>query len=82
MKIDPTEYTLWYYIGYFSHILKKLRFARLAYETGFYVNGNERILKLHVVQPNDAIKIIKSGKFTPMQWKCLEGLCSVSNYTR
>ncbi|KAI7893343.1 uncharacterized protein EV154DRAFT_501727 [Mucor mucedo] len=77
VKIDPTEYTLWYYIGYFSHLLGQLRFARLAYETGFYVNSNERTLKLHVVQPNDAIEIIKSGKFTPMQWKCLEGLCSV-----
>ncbi|KAI9260891.1 hypothetical protein EDC94DRAFT_610142 [Helicostylum pulchrum] len=77
VKIDPTDYTLWYHIGHISQTLKKLRFARLAYETGFYVNDDERTLKLHVVQPNDAIRIVTSGNFTPMQWKCLEGLCTV-----
>jgi hypothetical protein len=77
VKIDPTEYSLWYHIGYLSQTLGQLRFARLAYENGFYVNRNERSLKLPSARPNDAITIIQSGQFTPMQWKCLEALCQV-----
>jgi hypothetical protein len=77
VKIDPTEYSLWYHIGYLAHTIKKLRFARLAYETGFYVSNQQRTLKLHVAQPDHVFDIIKSGKFSPMQWKCLEGLVMV-----
>ncbi|KAK4510605.1 TPT domain-containing protein [Mucor velutinosus] len=77
VKIDPTDYSLWYYIGYLSQKLHKLRFARLAYETGFYMSDQERTLKLPTIRPNDAIRIVKGGKFTIMQWRCLENLCQV-----
>jgi hypothetical protein len=77
VKIDPTDYSLWYHIGYLSQKLHKLRFARLAYETGFYMSDQERALKLPTVRSNDAIQIISSGNFTVMQWKCLENLCQV-----
>lgn len=77
VKIDPTDYSLWYHIGYLSQKLHKLRFARLAYETGFYMSDQERTLKLPTVRPNDAMQIMRSGNFTVMQWKCLENLCQV-----
>lgn len=77
VKIDPTDYSLWYHIGYLSQKLHKLRFARLAYETGFYMSDQERALKLPTVRPNDAMQIMRSGNFTVMQWKCLENLCQV-----
>ncbi|CEP06985.1 hypothetical protein, partial, partial [Parasitella parasitica] len=77
VKIDPTDYSLWYFIGYLSQSLHKLRFARLAYETGFYMSDHERALKLPTVRLNDAIQIINSGSFSVMQWKCLENLCQV-----
>ncbi|KAI9478245.1 MAG: hypothetical protein EXX96DRAFT_570148 [Benjaminiella poitrasii] len=77
VKIDPTEHSLWYHIGHLSHILKKLRFARLAFETGFYISDEDRKLKLNSIDPSDALQIIQSGKYTPMQWKCLESLCQV-----
>ncbi|KAI8080754.1 uncharacterized protein B0P05DRAFT_72267 [Gilbertella persicaria] len=76
-KIDPTERSLWYHIGSLAQVLKKYRFARLAYEIGFYVDQNERILKLPLVQLTHAQKTISSSQFTPMQWKCFEGLCQV-----
>ncbi|GAN06215.1 hypothetical protein MAM1_0115c05695 [Mucor ambiguus] len=77
VKIDPTDYSLWYHIGYLSQKLHKLRFARLAYETGFYMSDQERTLKLPTVRPNDAHRIVNGGKFTVMQWRCLENLCQV-----
>lgn len=77
VKIDPTDYSLWYYIGYLSQKLHKLRFARFAYETGFYMSDRKRVLKLPTVRPNDAMRIVNSGKFTVMQWRCLENLCQV-----
>lgn len=77
VKIDPTEYSLWYHIGYLAQKIGQLRFARLAFENGLYVNRNERSLKLPSAKPNDAMRIIQSGHFTPMQWKCLEALCQV-----
>lgn len=77
VKIDPTEYSLWYHIGYLAHTIKKLRFARLAFETGFYVTNQQRTLKLHMAQPDQVLKTVKSGQYTPMQWKCLEGLVKV-----
>lgn len=78
VKIDPSDHSLWYFIGYLSRSLKKLRFARLAFETGFYMSSNQRILKLPSIQPEDPAKIINNNKYTPMQWKCLEGLCQVN----
>lgn len=77
VKIDPTDYSLWYHIGYLSQRLHKLRFARFAYETGFYTSEQERTLKIPTVRPNDAIRILNGGKFTVMQWRCLENLCQV-----
>ncbi|KAL9554649.1 hypothetical protein MBANPS3_002732 [Mucor bainieri] len=77
VKIDPTDYSLWYHIGYLSQKLHKLRFARLAYETGFYMSDQERTLKLPIIRPNDAARIVNGGKFTVMQWRCLENLCQV-----
>ncbi|KAI8639579.1 hypothetical protein BD408DRAFT_371457 [Parasitella parasitica] len=77
VEIDPTDYSLWYFIGYLSQNLHKLRFARLAYETGFYMSDQERALKLPTVRPNDAMRIINSGNFTVMQWRCFENLCQV-----
>ncbi|KAI7905962.1 uncharacterized protein BX663DRAFT_483630 [Cokeromyces recurvatus] len=77
VKIDPTEHSLWHHVGCLSYILKKLRFARLAFETGFYISDDDRKLKFALIDPNHALQIVQNGKYTPMQWKCLEGLCQV-----
>ena len=53
----------------------------MAYETGFFVKSNERVMELHVLKPSDVHTIVATRQYTPIQWKCLEGLCSVRYFT-
>ncbi len=68
--MDPTAYSIWYHVGCLSHSLKNLRFARLAYENGIFTNEETR--------KKSVLDVIRSGRFTPIQWNCFEGLCKVS----
>ena len=67
MEIDPTDHSVWYSIGQLSRKLKNLRFARLAYEKGMLANSTGKNVL-------DTIR----DQLTPIQWKCLEGICTVS----
>ncbi|KAG1031933.1 hypothetical protein G6F25_011708 [Rhizopus arrhizus] len=69
IEMDPTAYSIWYHVGCLSHSLKNLRFARLAYENGIFTNEETR--------KKSVLDVIRSGRFTPIQWNCFEGLCKV-----
>ncbi|CEI91811.1 hypothetical protein RMCBS344292_06089 [Rhizopus microsporus] len=66
VEIDPTDHSVWYSIGQLSRKLKNLRFARLAYEKGMLANSTGKNVL-------DTIR----DQLTPIQWKCLEGICTV-----
>ncbi|OBZ89568.1 Histone transcription regulator 3 [Choanephora cucurbitarum] len=75
-KIDPTEHTVWCHVGLLSHMLKRLRFARLAYENGLLASS-DHINTFYSVGPSKVQDMIKNNQISPLQWKCLEGLCQV-----
>ncbi|KAI8378602.1 hypothetical protein BD560DRAFT_389864 [Blakeslea trispora] len=75
-KIDPTDHSVWYHVGLLSHMLKKLRFARLAYENVLHGNS-DHINTYPCVELSKVRDMIKQNQISPLQWKCLEGLCQV-----
>ncbi|KAI9274845.1 hypothetical protein BDA99DRAFT_498736 [Phascolomyces articulosus] len=90
LDIDETEQTLWYRVGQLAHSIKNTRLARLAYEHGLYIiairekypdqfDEDEFNMNTGSVLNfwNELEHIFLSGRLSPVQWKCLEGLCQV-----
>ena len=92
MDIDESEQTLWYRVGELAYATKNNRLARLAYEHGLYVIAirekypdqfDEDVFNENTGSIlnfwDELEQIILSGRISPIQWRCLEGLCQVRN---
>ncbi|KAG2223646.1 hypothetical protein INT45_010005 [Circinella minor] len=90
LDIDESEQTLWYRVGELAYATKNNRLARLAYEHGLYVIAirekypdqfDEDVFNENTGSIlnfwNELEQIILSGRISPIQWRCLEGLCQV-----
>ncbi|KAF7726581.1 Histone transcription regulator 3 [Apophysomyces ossiformis] len=82
LKIDPTEYSLWYRAGRIAQALGNNRFAQHAYQTGFFMNGShgqntESGAASHINWEQKMESIFRCGRVNPIQWQCMEGLCNV-----
>ncbi|KAG0178422.1 Calcineurin-binding protein cabin-1 [Apophysomyces sp. BC1034] len=84
LKIDPTEYSLWYRAGRIAQTLGNNRFARHAFQTGLFMDASQgqsaESTTTYHTQVNWEQKMenfLKCGRINPIQWQCMEGLCNV-----
>ncbi|CAO3617860.1 unnamed protein product [Cunninghamella blakesleeana] len=82
--IDPTERSLWSHLGDMAYSLKNLRLSRLAFENGFFSTlsqesqSSQSIFKTYSKGTLLETQIfLNDGNISPIQWKCLNGLCQV-----
>ena len=93
MDIDESEQTLWYRVGELAYATKNNRLARLAYEHGLYIIAirekypdqfDEDVFNENTGSIlnfwNELEQIFLSGRISPIQWRCFEGLCQVRKY--
>ncbi|CAO3593379.1 unnamed protein product [Absidia cylindrospora] len=89
LMIDPSERALWYRIGLIADSLGNLRLARSSFEKGLYSDPTNQptqpsrqsisIAGLTTGQKdgNKAHLVFSNGNISPIQWRCLEGLCDI-----
>ncbi|KAI9470445.1 hypothetical protein BDB00DRAFT_251414 [Zychaea mexicana] len=90
LDIDESEQTLWYRVGQLAYATGNTRLARLAFEHGLYIiairekypdqfdedDFNENTGSILDFW-EELKQILSSGRMSPIQWRCLEGLCEV-----
>lgn len=69
IEVDPTAFFIWYPVGCLSRHLKNYRFAKHAFENGIFLNQQQ--------EKKDVLDVMAGSQYTPVQWHCFEGLCSV-----
>lgn len=83
--IDPTERSLWNRLGEIAYSLKNLRLSRLAFENGFFSTPSQEpqsSQSIFTTYSKDTLletqHFLNDGNISPIQWKCLNGLCQVN----
>ncbi|ORZ15034.1 hypothetical protein BCR42DRAFT_353065 [Absidia repens] len=89
LMIDPSERSLWHRIGLIAASLGNLRLARSSFEKGLYSDPTNQptqtsrqsisIAGLTTGQKdgNKAHLVFSNGNISPIQWRCMEGLCDI-----